>query len=126
MGSLLLSGRTRNAACPLSYGKKFVGGVKVAEKDGMDVSLMLSLLLGLPEVVLAALKIIDWCRKSRDSNLADNYGEVSPRKIEEPSASAAPADQAIAPLIRQAELAVEVERLIADELRHCDEARHRH
>ena len=91
----------------------------------MDISLGLSFLLGLPVAVLATLKIIDWCRKRRDSNLADNYGEDSTRKAEELSASATPTDQTIAPLIRQAELVAEVERQIALELRQYDEAGHR-
>jgi hypothetical protein len=78
----------------------------------MDVSWVISLLLGLPVAALTILKIIDWCRKRSACGMADNHDEQrtgdSMRAEEQPS-PAEPAEQAMAQIIRQAELAAAVD-----------------
>lgn len=68
----------------------------------MDVSLLVSLLVGLPTAVLATLRIIDWWKK---------------RRVRKPRASD---EQALVPIIRQAEMAAEVDRQIAEGLRRYE------
>lgn len=80
----------------------------------VDVSLLVSLLLGLPVAVLAVLQIIDR-RKKKASMLKIVSGKQ--HKIGSPDKSA---DQELAPIINQAEMAAEVEKLIADELRQYE------
>lgn len=79
----------------------------------MDVSLLVSLALGLPAAVLATLRIIDWQRKRKARQPKTPTGE------QERSA-----DQELALLVRRAEMAVDVEREITEELRQY-EAIHR-
>lgn len=84
----------------------------------MDVSWMISLLLGLPVAVLALLKIIDWCKKRLSTNRTAHRGEQLGKAdiIREEPSLMEPVDQAITPIIRQAELAAEVDKQIVEEL----------
>lgn len=84
----------------------------------MDVSWLISFILGLPVAVLATLKIIDRYKKRRASNRAIQNGEQhnGEHTLKEQPPLAEPADQDIASIIRQAELAAEIERQIAEEL----------
>ena len=93
----------------------------------MDVSWLMSLLLGLPVAFLASLKIIDRCKKRRASNLAVQNGEQHNEEhiIKEQPSLAEPVDQAIDSIIRQAELAVEVDRQIVQDLNRY-EVEHNH
>lgn len=78
----------------------------------MDVSLLVSLLLGLPTAILATVRIIDWWKKRKASRLK---GAEAKHKIAAPEP---PAEQGLAPNIGQAELIAEAEMQIAEELRH--------
>jgi hypothetical protein len=80
----------------------------------MDVSLLVSLVLGLPAAVLATLKIIDWWKKRRaiKAKAATMEQDATPLNT--------PAGQGIAPIIRQVEIAAEVDRQIAEDLRRYD------
>ena len=93
----------------------------------MDVSLLLSFILGLPVAILATLKIIDWCKKRQVGNRAIQDGEQGggERAIQEQPTSSEPVDQAIASIINQAEIAAAVDRQIAEELRSYKEAQRR-
>jgi hypothetical protein len=72
----------------------------------MDVSLLVSLLLGLPAAILATLRIIDWWKKRRARKL---------RASEE---------RGLAPIIHQAEMVADIENEIAEELREYGAAQH--
>lgn len=92
----------------------------------MDVSWVISLLLGLPVAMLATLKIIDWCKKRRAGNRAVQNEEQhnGEHTIKEQPSLAEPADQAIDPIIRQAELAADVDRQIAEDLNRYEVEHH--
>lgn len=93
----------------------------------MDVSWLISLLLGLPVAVLATLKIIDWSKKRQSGNRAAPRGEQLGRELltQEESSPVEPVDQAIAFIICQVELAAEIGRQIAEDLNRY-EAEHHH
>ena len=88
----------------------------------MDVSIVISIILGLPVAVLATLKIIDWWKKRRAGNRTfhdgEQGGEGSIIKEGEQLSPTVPADHAIEPIISQAEMATEAEKRIAEELLH--------
>ena len=94
----------------------------------MDVSWVISLILGLPVAVLALLKIIDWSKKRQAGDRMAHCEEPSEIdliiKVEEYLSPEATAGQGLVPIIRQAELAADVEMLGAEEL-HRYEAAHR-
>lgn len=92
----------------------------------MDVSVLISFLLGLPVAVLATLQVLDWRKKRRAGKQQAPQQKQAGRdpllKDEDPPT---PADQAIAAIICQAELAAEIDRQIAEELsRYEVESRH--
>ena len=80
----------------------------------IDVSLLVSLLLGLPVAILATLWIIDWWKKRKASGL-----KVAEAKQENASLEL-PTEQKLAPIISQAELITEAEKRIAEKLRHYE------
>jgi hypothetical protein len=83
---------------------------------------LLGVLVAVPSGVLAVLQILDWWRKRRAGKRkvhAGEQGESNPH-IKERLSPMVPYEQALAPIIRQAEMIAEGERLMLKELHHLE------
>jgi hypothetical protein len=83
---------------------------------------LLGVMVAIPSGVLAVLQILDWRRKRQARKPKVCVGEQceSILPIKKPCSAVAPADQALALIIKQAEMAAEGERLMLQELRHME------
>jgi hypothetical protein len=78
----------------------FIAIYKVAKEHAMDISWLMSFLLGLPVAMLALLKTIDWCKKRQAGDRAARRREQLGREpvMKEEAFSVEPVDQATFPL----------------------------